>query len=287
MTRIAAAILILTFASGLLLRAQDPEKNADLEKSASRDRSPDRTEITELFSEGKSLYRQGIEISSSNPNEAMKLYRDALLRFDRIVSEGGVENGKLYYNMGNIYFRLGDIGPAILYYRKAQALMPNDGNLIHNLNFARSRRIDTIEEKETSKILKTVFFWHYDFPAKTRLILFSCFFGLIWLFACLNLFIKRSRWIWGMAVSVFIACLFAGSLAAGKAAQTRNPAGVIFAREVIARKGDSDSYQPSFKEPLHAGTEFLLLEKRLGWYHIELTDGRRSWVQAKEAGIIE
>lgn len=38
--------------------------------------------------------------------------------------------------------------------------------------------------------------------------------------------------------------------------------GIITAKEVVARQGDGDNYPPGFKEPLHEGTEFDLLEGR-------------------------
>ena len=47
---------------------------------------------------------------------------------------------------------------------------------------------------------------------------------------------------------------------------------------VVARKGNSASYEPSFTEPLHAGTEFNILEERSDWVHVELMDGHRSWL---------
>jgi hypothetical protein len=54
--------------------------------------------------------------------------------------------------------------------------------------------------------------------------------------------------------------------------------GVITAAEIVARQGDGPNYPPSFKDPLHAGTEFKLLEQRPGWFHIQLSDGAEAWV---------
>jgi hypothetical protein len=43
---------------------------------------------------------------------------------------------------------------------------------------------------------------------------------------------------------------------------------------------------PSFTEPLHAGTEFVMIEKREGWYHIRLADDRTCWVPEKSVGLV-
>ncbi len=63
-----------------------------------------------------------------------------------------------------------------------------------------------------------------------------------------------------------------------KVSMTRDPAGVVIAPEVTARKGDGETYQPSFTAPLYSGTEFDLLEQRPDWWYIELEDGARCWI---------
>jgi hypothetical protein len=62
--------------------------------------------------------------------------------------------------------------------------------------------------------------------------------------------------------------------------------GVILAEEVAARKGDGESYSPSFAAPLHEGTEFVLLDERGDWLHIRLMDDRACWIPRSSAGII-
>ena len=62
--------------------------------------------------------------------------------------------------------------------------------------------------------------------------------------------------------------------------------GVVTASEIVARQGDGPSYPPSFKDPLHAGTEFELLGQRPGWLHIKLTDGSEAWIPDTTARIV-
>ena len=68
--------------------------------------------------------------------------------------------------------------------------------------------------------------------------------------------------------------------------QVTRVCGVITAEEVIACQGDGENYTPSFKEPLHSGTEFILIEDRGKWYHIELADSRTCWVLAKDVELV-
>jgi len=61
--------------------------------------------------------------------------------------------------------------------------------------------------------------------------------------------------------------------------------GVITAAEVVARQGDGPNYPPSFKDSLHAGTEFDLIEQRPGWFHIRLSDGADAWIAEDAAAL--
>ena len=58
------------------------------------------------------------------------------------------------------------------------------------------------------------------------------------------------------------------------------------AEEVVARQGDGKNYSPSFKDPLHAGTEFDVIETRPGWIHIKLFDDSDGWIPDKSAEMI-
>ena len=66
-----------------------------------------REQLMDLFSEAKQYFRQAADLAAADPEQAKDLYRKAALRFERIAQEGNIQNGKLYYNIGNAYFRIG------------------------------------------------------------------------------------------------------------------------------------------------------------------------------------
>ena len=245
------------------------------------------SELRSVFAEGNQLFREANELSSQNPVAAEDLYRRAALRFERLVKEGSIQNGKLFYNIGNAYFRTNDIGRAILNYRKAGQYIPNDLNLQQNLNHARLTRLDSFEETQEAKVLRTLLFWHYDFSTRLRSILFALFSLVFWVAVSIRLF--RSDWAprWLLAVSGVAGVLFLGSLLVETYEKAGEVTGVVVSRQVIARKGDGESYEPSFKDPLHAGTEFRVLENRGDWHQIELPDGRQSWIPSRNAGLVD
>jgi len=239
-----------------------------------------------LFSQANESFRQANSMAAGS-KEAEKLYEKSILSYEKIINDVQIKNAKLYYNLGNAYFLKGDIGRAILNYRRAEKLDKSDTNIQKNLTFARSRRIDKVKEKTEKRVLHTLFFWHYDFSMKTKF-LFTCIFfaivcisltAMIWLVRIAP--IKLTMIISGILMFCFLASVVTEvSVQAGKAC------GVVTVDEVIARQGDGRNYSVSFKEPLHAGTEFDLLEHRAGWLHIRLSDDSEGWIPDSSSDLI-
>ena len=87
-----------------------------------------------------------------------------------------------------------------------------------------------------------------------------------------------------------ICCLLTVSFIASVIVETRSQVntirGVITNQQVVARQGDGPNCPESFTEPLHAGTEFDLLEQRSGWLHITLADDSEAWIPDNAAELI-
>lgn len=231
----------------------------------------------EHLAAAEEAFGRAIELDTTDPEAAADYYRKAILHYERLVASG-IRNGKLYYNIGNAWFRLDDMGRAILNYRRSILYNPADPNLEQNLQFARSRRVNRIEAQQRDRVFKTLFFIHYDVPTRVRFGIFLGAFVLLWGAAIIAVFFRRG-WVRTIIVSLAVVCvIFLVSLISEKVSMTRDPAGVVIAPEITARKGDGETYQPSFTEPLYSGTEFDLLEQRPDWWYIELEDGARCWI---------
>lgn len=62
-------------------------------------------------------------------------FEDAVTLYQEMIDQG-VESGALHYNLGNALYRTGDIGQAVLAYRRAWFLAPRDPDAQANLRFA-------------------------------------------------------------------------------------------------------------------------------------------------------
>jgi tetratricopeptide (TPR) repeat protein len=239
-----------------------------------------------LFSQANQTFSKANE--TKDTQEAAALYEKAILDYEKIIDQGGIKNAKLYYNLANAYVLNNNIGKAILNYRKAQLLDSSDPDIYKNLNFARSKRADSIPVSSQKKILERLFFWHYDFSVKTRFIIGGIGFAVFCIWLTLKLWFAR----WPASkvvctISALLALCMISSVAAEFFTAKSNLGGVIVADSVIARQGDGNNYSQSFNEPLHAGVEFDVLEQRSGWMHIKLANGQDAWIPEQSSELIQ
>jgi hypothetical protein len=242
-------------------------------------------EVQRLFHQANEAFRKANE--KAGEPEAERLYTEAILNYRQIIKEGGIENAKLYYNLANAYFLKQDLGRAILNYRRAERLSAANTRIAKNLAFARSKRIDQIRLKSEQRVLQTLFFWHYDFSLRTKFVLACVFFAVVC--GALTVMIWLGRSAAGtatVAVAAILLLCFGTSVIVQARAQAGAIGGVITVEKVIARQGDGNNYPASFKEPLHSGTEFDVLEQRAGWMQIELADETDCWIPATAAEVI-
>jgi len=238
-----------------------------------------------LFDQANQFFRQANSMAS-DPDQAQRLYEKTILNYEKIINDGPIRNAMLYYNLGNAYFLKGNLGKAILNYRRAEKL-GSDREIQKNLDFARDKRIDVLQPKTKKRVLRTLFFWHYDFSLKTRFLLACLFFAV----SCISLTLmiwsgRRAPTTAGGVVSGILMVCFLVSVVLETHYQTTMVCGVITAKEVVAHQADWQNSPPSFKEPLHEGTEFDLIERRPGWLHIELSDGSDGWIPDSAAALI-
>jgi hypothetical protein len=245
-----------------------------------------RERLYTLLNEANTAFQEA-NAAANDSARAKALYEKAVLLYETIIDQGRIDNAKLYYNLANTYLLNEDIGRAILNYRRARSLDGSDVDIQKNLAFARSQRIDKVSVQTERRVLETLFFWHYDFSPRTRFFLTCAFFATLCVTLTVIVWFGRSPAATTVAVLSGVLLL---SMLASVVVETRHRArttyGVITAPEVLARQGDGPNYALSFKDPLHAGTEFELLEQRPGWLHIELTDGSNAWIPDDTAGLV-
>ncbi len=246
-------------------------------------------EAGRLFAEANQRFDEAVALLDQDPERARALLEGAAARYERI-REAGIENGKALYNQGNALLLMGELGPAILAYKRAERLDPRDENLQRNLATARARVQSRIEEGSARAWLDAALFWRTETSTASQWRVFLTLWVGVWAALALwRIGVLRGRAAAWIAGALFLST---GAVGAGLGLtwweRSTRPAGVIFAEEVVGRTGPGEAgYEPSFTSALSEGVEFRALERRGGWLHVELPDGARTWIPAGAAGFVD
>ena len=122
----------------------------------------------ELSTRANRAFEQALDVREQQ--QAWEYMQQAIAAYEQLVVSG-IHNAKLYYNLGNAYLHLNDLGQAILYYRRGLRLEPDNPRLQANLQYARSRRVDQIEASPQLRLWHSILFWHDDLRLGTQMFL--------------------------------------------------------------------------------------------------------------------
>ena len=222
-------------------------------------------DIHKLFNEANDLF-------------ISKKYKKSIELYEKII-DNGQKNSTVFYNLGNAYYRSGDIGHAIWAYKHANKFSPRDKDIIHNLKIAEAKKIDRINSPP-------LFILH-DFyrKIKSSMTMFELILvGGILFFIFSLLWIKQifsgkrnvlSKSIFQILLTVMI---FVHVVILDVAFERKR----ISNEAIIVRKSDAQS-GPFLGDnkilfQINEGSVVEVLEEKNNWSEIILIDGKKGWV---------
>ncbi len=214
-------------------------------------------------------------------------YTTAIELYNAISSQG-LLSSRLYYNMGNAYYKSGQIGKAILYYKKAHKLSPADEDIHYNLEIAQAQTKDNIEEvpefflKQWSHRIASLMdstWWTILSIVALILALASV---LVFL---LSQDIKARKWSFSTALlSLVVAAVSLIYASAQRTYMLEHNEAVIMSSSVSIKSSPDKSATDLFL--LHEGTTVHVTERLDNWCNITIADGKKGWIEAKRIEII-
>jgi len=214
---------------------------------------------TDLYNQANAHYESG------NYQKAIDQYEEAAQH---------TSNANLYYNLANAYFKIGRIGKAILNYRRAQFLAPRDGDINHNLEFARNYRIDKIQitQSPMTKLLSNIF---HCFSMYETQILTAIFFIISAILISLYIIYRRNIFAYTTIISAVLCTIFFITWQVWQSEKTARHA-VITTSETSALSGPGEDYKEILV--IHYGTEIKIRESRGDYALIQLPGGIGGWI---------
>lgn len=228
----------------------------------------------QAFDQANQLYQQG-------------KFTDAIEKYEAIL-QSGLVSAELYYNLGNAYYKTGNIGKAILNYERALRLQPNDDDILHNLQLANLMLMDRIEPTPR------LFIWDWWEGIKGAFSLS----GITWIAYVIFLLVL------GSIATVLLAGTYAlrrvGFAAALGGAVLLGIALVIFFGKLDdVQRSDlaivtanittiKNSPDPKSTDAfvLHSGVKVLVTDRVNEWLKIRLADGKVGWIERNGCEVI-
>ena len=225
-------------------------------------------------------------------NQANKLYMDQSYENAVEVYEKLILNGKIapevYFNLGNAYYKTGNIAAAILNYERAKRLRSSDPDIAYNLRMANLATIDKIEP--VPQLFYEV--WWEDFVNEGSLnnralftvLLFwaALFVALLYLFSDVVI-IKKTAFF--LILVLVLSGVFTGFLTYRQNHYLQNHmAAIIYAGSAYAKSSPDDKSANLFL--LHSGTRIEVLDELQGWKKVRIANGNEGWILADAIEII-
>jgi tetratricopeptide (TPR) repeat protein len=213
------------------------------------------------------------KVSPANQLYNQNQFREAAEIYERAIA-GGVENGHLYYNLGNTYFRMGSLPKAILNYVKAQNLLPRDEDVEANLEYAVRQTADQLDGRKPH-VLESVLFWVGDLNlSEHRMALFWINLAF-WVAMAVRL--RHQTPATQSARNILLAFLVLALVSTGFRwhQETRQSIGVILPQQIDVHSGWNATTVVLFQ--LHRGTLVSISQEKENWYAIELSSEKKGW----------
>lgn len=223
----------------------------------------------------------------ANEAYAKGAFREAIDLYEKLLAGNKVAD-VIYYNLGNAYYKLNKIAPAILNYERALLLNPGDGDIRFNLEMARLKAIDKIDPVEGFFLtewmdgLRNVFStnqWAW-IGIVSFLLLIVC---LVSFFFSRQLVWKKVGFYAGIVLLVITIMGNVFSYQQKKNLEDKDAA-IIFASTVTI-KGSPDNAGTDIVV-LHEGTKVFIKTKLGNWNEIVLENGTVGWIESKMIEII-
>lgn len=205
------------------------------------------------------------------------------------IEESGQKSAKLYYNLGNAWFKQGNYPKAILNYERALRLDPSYSDARYNLEFTSNFVQDKIEPVPEF-ILKSV-------ARKVCYVMGSNAWAVIFLVLLAAALVMGLLFLLGSSVGkrragfycgIVLLLLSAGALSFSiwqKSDSVKTDTAIVMS-PVSSVKSSPSSGSSKDLFVIHEGTKVTILDEVGTWRNISLADGRQGWITSNELEVI-
>lgn len=214
-------------------------------------------------------------------------YAQAIALYEELLTEG--ESPEVYYNLGNSYFKIDNMGKSILNYERALLLDPGNSDIRANLDIARSKTQDNLVSTPSiffvvwiSSLINTMSVKQWAICGIIAFILLLFSLGVF--FFTMSERTKKISFIFAICFLIFTIVSNIFAFSQKNRLINRNDA-IVLTPSVTVRSTPSESGTSLFI--LHEGTKVTIKDNTMQeWKEIELSDGKVGWILKEDIEII-
>ena len=232
-------------------------------------------------------------------------YDEAIGIYNNIITTEGT-SAPLFYDLGNAYYKAGQIGNAVLCFERAKKLDPRNKSILNNLNFTTAKVVDANRAKLKGKKGNV----DYDEPsflqtinrmisedrssdswAAFAVIAFLLLMGFIAIYVFVpNVLAKKTGFFSSIVFLFFTVVFIVFAFLAADYARSKDDAIITKSKVELLEKPEIDS--KAVTTPLHEGTKVEILENEVSkggsaeWYKVKLNSDNFGWINSNDLQII-
>lgn len=218
---------------------------------------------------------------------AEKNYKSAISFYTQMIDKEGISY-KLYYNLGNAYYKDKQLGLAIYNYELANKIQPNQQDILNNLSIANSKIVDQIEGKNNYFInaVKTGLVHALSLNTWAWLCILSFGSSLLLFFIFFSSSLKLAKQISFFSSVLFLLLSLISFILGGssKNEKTNINFAVILKPEVKAYNEPTTTAINKFT--LHEGTKVRVIDFTDNYVNIKLDNGNEAWLTKGDVGLL-
>ncbi len=197
----------------------------------------------------------------------------------------------LFYNLGNAYYRQGNLGKAIVNYERALKLDPTNADARANLEFVNSKITD--KQIDSGSYMDSVWdgtvgMFHADTWAVIALVLFAIFLGGVAAYVFSSaVAVKKASFFGALIVFALTVGAVIVSFAAANRVNSDKFAIILPPSSQLSTSPREARSQAEQAFLLHEGTKVEIIDSIANpgegmWYEVLVGHGERAWIRASE-----
>jgi tetratricopeptide (TPR) repeat protein len=211
-------------------------------------------------------------------------FAGAIQAYNEAISSGA-NDYRVYYNLGNAYYRTNQPGEAILSFERARYLKPRNEDIIFNINFLKARVAVVQDSSSIADVYENTFLGLiYKNLAKVSFSelawIINIFFGIGVIFFILSLLLRSNarRALFGLTITAWaIALVVLAPYAIKKTHIWETKLAIVIApnANIYSAPDEGSTLKYAYRE----GMEVAVKENSAGWSKVALRNGEEGWVQ--------